>query len=267
MEESFVLIDGSYFIFYRYFAILAWWKHTKKEGSPTVENKEFLEKFIKLFNEKLHEISKKLNIDNPTYIAARDCSRDDIWRSKLFPLYKKNRCYDNFEGGSFFSLVYNDKLFETAGCKTVLQYPGLEADDCIAITVNHIKTSKPNAKIYIIASDADYMQLNSENVFIYNLKFKSLVNNKTIFDDPEKSLFCKIVSGDKSDNIPSIIPRCGVKTAIKYYENKEEFKKMISANDKAKTLYEMNRTLIDFKDIPEHLVNGFREIMLKMFKS
>ncbi len=29
----------------------------------------------------------------------------------------------------------------------------------------------------------------------------------------------------------------------------------------------MNRTLIDFKDIPEHLANGFREIMLKMFKS
>ena len=40
---------------------------------------------------------------------------------------------------------------------------------------------------------------------------------------------------------------------------------MLSKNDKAKTLYEINRTLIDFKEIPEHLVNDFREIIIKLF--
>ena len=33
---NYILIDGSYFVFYRYYALLNWWKLAKKEIPATV---------------------------------------------------------------------------------------------------------------------------------------------------------------------------------------------------------------------------------------
>ena len=115
----------------------------------------------------------------------------------------------------------------------------------------------PNSIIYIVASDADYIQLKTPQINIVNLKYQSIINNKTIFEDSKKSLFCKIVSGDKSDNIPPIIKRCGIKTAIKYYENRELFEKLLEDNPNAKQQFELNKKLIDFNEIPENLKKDF----------
>ena len=30
-EKNLIIIDGSYFVFFRYYAIIAWWKIAKKE--------------------------------------------------------------------------------------------------------------------------------------------------------------------------------------------------------------------------------------------
>ena len=98
----------------------------------------------------------------------------------------------------------------------------------------YITNKISNSIIYILASDADYIQLKTPEINIINLKYQSIINNKNIFEDSKKSLFCKIVSGDKSDNIPPIITRCGIKTAIKYYENPELFKKLLNDNLKCK---------------------------------
>ena len=51
------------------------------------------------------------------------------------------------------------------------------------------------------------------HIKLYNLKFKDLTQSKSCFQNPEKDLFCKIVSGDKSDGIPSVFKKCGIKTA------------------------------------------------------
>jgi len=57
-------------------------------------------------------------------------------------------------------------------------------------------------------------------------------------------LFCKIVMGDTSDNIPPIMPRCGPKTALKWWSNPEEFEAMLSTNEPARRQYELNRLLV-----------------------
>ena len=46
-SENFILIDGSYFIFYRYYALHAWWKLAKPDSdlSIPIENEEFVEKY------------------------------------------------------------------------------------------------------------------------------------------------------------------------------------------------------------------------------
>ena len=104
MEVTFY-IDASYFIFYRFYALVQWWKVAKKEeplGVP-IETPEFVEKFRSTFIEKVKEIPKKCGV-NPKKVkvnmyAARDCPRADIWRNELFPDYKGNRNYEGFQGG------------------------------------------------------------------------------------------------------------------------------------------------------------------------
>ena len=67
MPPNFVLIDGSYFCFYRYYAILNWFKLARKEVEldEPINNEEFREKFRKTFVDKMKEIPKKLKITNP----------------------------------------------------------------------------------------------------------------------------------------------------------------------------------------------------------
>ena len=58
MTQNFILIDGSYFIFYRYYALLNWWKHSKQETEPSLNNKEFMDKFENIFVDKIKELKK-----------------------------------------------------------------------------------------------------------------------------------------------------------------------------------------------------------------
>ena len=143
-------------------------------------------------------------------------------------------------------------LFEKAGAKSILEYPSLEADDCIAITAKHILEKHPDVHIHIITSDMDYLQIAGERVTLVDLKYKKLTDSKNSFKDAKKDLFCKIVCGDKSDNIPSIFPRCGLKTAAKLYDNPEEFKAKLEKTPGAKEIYERNQKIIDFNYIPKN---------------
>ena len=108
-SKTYILIDTSYFIFYRYYALIGWWKLAKPEddlGNP-IENIEFVDKFKKTFVDKLKEIPKKLKIKNYIIIAGKDCPRLKIWRHTEFDKYKVNRVYDDqFLCGPFFKLGY-----------------------------------------------------------------------------------------------------------------------------------------------------------------
>ena len=262
MTQNFILIDGSYFIFYRFFALLNWFKLAKKEQildkeNPPIKNLEFVDKFKKTFDSKMKEIQKKLKIDNPIVIVGRDCPRETIWRMKYLPSYKANREYSDFLGGPFFKLVYEEDLFKKAGANKILKYPGLEADDCLAILTKKLKKTFPDGKITIITSDMDYLQLACENVELYDLKFKKLTERKSSYNDAKKDLFVKILTGDKSDNIKGVFKKCGPKTACKYYENKELFNEKLINEVDAMDRYLLNKKIIDFNEIPEDLVNNF----------
>ena len=257
MTVNFILIDGSYFIFYRYFAIKQWFKfsHPDEKLDVPIENDDFIQKFKETFQHKMNEIGKKLKISNPQILVGKDCKRSDIWRNEFISEYKNNRKTDKYVG-SFFELTYKEKLFFGGGAKHILSGDKLEADDCIAITTTHILKTQPNAKIWIITSDMDYLQLACENVKLINLKYKNLTDSKTSFNNPYKDLFCKIVMGDKSDNIPSVFKKCGIVTASKYYEDRDKFNKKLD-NKNASDLFKRNRMLIDFNYIPTNLKDAF----------
>jgi 5'-3' exonuclease len=266
-NPTFIFIDGSYFCFYRYHSLLTWWKNAFPEEKDVLQdpyqNPTFVEKFKKTFIENIQKIPKSLKIDksiDPIIIVGKDCKRENIWRNELFPTYKGNRANgpeDGFMGGPFFKMVYEENLFIQGGARSILKHPKLEADDCIAITVKHLLNTYPNCNIYIITSDKDYLQLAEDRVQLYNLAFKKLTEQKSCSGDSKCDLFCKILTGDISDNIPSVFPKCGPKTAIKYFENKDLLDKKLQESDKFKTQFDLNTKIIDFNYIPQDLAQEF----------
>ena len=279
LKKTFILVDTSYWIFYRYFAIMQWWRHTNPDielFEDPYDTPEFLEKFIKTFVESLEGFKKKQKLHKQrskpatpcTIIAARDCPRKEIWRNKLYTLYKETRDKDDsFMGGPFFKHVYqdNNKILYDAGINHVLKFPNLEGDDIVAITKKYLRNKYPDSMIYIIANDHDYLQVLDENTEIINFQNKNLRENKKVFPESDKNLFYKIVLGDKSDNIMPVFKKCGPKTCEKYYENKKLFLEALAKDKEAKDKFELNKKIIDFNEIPEELVNKFLQEYKSVF--
>lgn len=271
MNPTFIFVDGSYYIFYRYYSLMNWWKnsHSEEQLADPYQNEEFVEKFKKLHIENLQQIPKKLKLDkdiNPILIVGKDCKRENIWRNELFPKYKGTRSNgpeDGFMGGPFFKMAYEEELFIKGGAKAILKHPKFEADDCIAISVKHLVNRYPDCTIYIITSDKDYLQLNSHNVHIYNLAFKNIAENKSSTGDSKTDLEIKIIMGDSSDNIPSVFPKCGPKTAQKCIEDPEFFKKKMADNPEYYAQYELNKKLVNFDNIPQDLIDEFMSTLKK----
>jgi len=261
MKPTFIFVDGSYYCFYRYFALLNWWKnvHPDEPIEDPFKNEKFVEKFKKTFVENLMGLQKKLKIPKttkPILIVGKDCKRENIWRMELFPKYKSNRDQVGFMGGPFFKMAYEEELFQKGGAQAILKHNNLEADDCIALSVKYLVNKYPECQIYIITSDHDYLQLASSNVHLFNLAFKNIAQ-KSSCGDAHKDLELKIIMGDTSDNIPAVFPKCGLKTAQKCIEDPEFFKKKMCDNPNYYAQYELNKKLVDFNNIPEQLVGEF----------
>jgi 5'-3' exonuclease len=258
---NFILIDGSYFIYHRYFSLKTWWKNAKRSTETDVpyDNERFIEKFKSTLTKKIHELAEIYSKSKtPIVMVAKDCPSENIWRRRLFAEYKYGRRKDEEGVAKSFATAYGSNLFMESGVAAILYDDELEADDCIAITTRHITGKYPNATVDIITSDMDYLQLVSDRVHVYNLKGQALIDSKQSFKNADKDLFCKIVAGDKSDNIQSVFPRCGPKTAERYYHNRELFRKELENDENAKALYDRNKILVDLSEIPEHLVERFK---------
>jgi 5'-3' exonuclease len=266
MNPTFIFVDGSYYCFYRYFALQQWWKNAFPEDKldNPILNEIFVEKFKKTFVENLEQIPRRLNIHKdavkPVLIVGKDCKRENIWRTELFKDYKANRhnsAEDGFMGGPFFKMAYEEELFQQGGAKAILKHSRLEADDCIAISVKYLTKKYPLCRIFIITSDRDYLQLNAPNVSLFTLTYKNLAEAKSSTGNAEQDLKIKILMGDSSDNIPSVFPKCGPKTAQKCIDDPAFFQKKMAENPAYQVQYELNEMLVSFNRIPEELVDEF----------
>jgi 5'-3' exonuclease len=276
MSTTYILIDGSYYIFYRLFALINWWKLSHKDDpcENLHENNEFVERFKDMFQTKLREIPKKINIpksSNVKFIVGLDCRRHNIWRLNLYSQYKGTRGdYSDAKNppGPFFKMVYEEKLFNKIQDIDIetLYNENLEGDDCLAICSKYLIEQNPDNLVYIITSDTDYMQLVKSNVYLYNLKYKPVNTEKNSLGNPEKDLLYKIIIGDKSDNIPPVFPKCGPKKTLEYINNIEKFEEdLLKLNGYEQ--YKLNRRLIDFTQIPlllqQDIINQCKEKISK----
>lgn len=263
MQEApnYILVDGGYYTHYRYYALMTWWKFSKSEedSDEPFDNERFRTKFVETFHLNLQNIPSKLGVERRDcrLWMATDCPKTMNWRNGLIAEYKGTR--KSVDGvRRAFELVNREQPLEP---EYLLSADGLEADDCIAVAVEEIRKQQPEANIWVITSDMDYLQIASERTKLIDLKFKPL---RAEHADPTKNLFCKIVAGDKSDNIPAVFARCGPKTAAKYYENMAEFERRLEQVEGAKARYERNRRLIDFIYIPKELTLELRHKVASM---
>jgi len=261
----YIFIDGSYFCYHRYHSLYTWWNNANKEEAPLtspVENQIFIGKFKKTFSETIQKLPKNLGINKniqPVLVVAKDCRKSNIWRVQHYPQYKANRSKKaSAEMYPFFKLIDEEELFQKAGVKYILYHDHLEADDCIALACIQLLKKDPTCLIHIITSDKDYLQLMQPRVTIVDLSFKHLADQKSSFGNAEINLFCKIIMGDPSDNIPSVFKLCGPVTAKKCFEDKAFYQKKIDKeNPDASQKLELNTLLVDFRCIPEELQQEF----------
>lgn len=266
-ESPILLIDMSYYVFYRYYATFNWYKRQTNsiiDVEHIKENNEFMEKYSKMFEKTLVDLMKTYKITNPSnVIFAKDCCRDNIWRHQYYNAYKATR---EEKSASFnknvFTYTYHTLIPELQtkiGFQTIGHYC-LEADDVIAIITKNIFSAYNGCvRITIITNDNDYIQLmnidrlsNTEEnnvLLIRNLQDKNICERvnctSQVYTDVKKIL------GDKSDNIPAITRKCGEKTAYKLATNPDLLLHLLNKEPEAKKQYELNNLLIDFDNIPE----------------
>ena len=265
---NYILIDTSYLIFYRFYALIQWWKLANKDielGNPE-DNKDFCDKFRKSMIDSVKTIRKLLKLHDTrsvkhdvTVLAAYDCPRLNIWRHEYYSEYKATReKEDKFMVGKFFKMVYRENLMEQAGCHHIIGEDGLEADDIVAIMKKYLRDREPDCQIYIITNDMDYLQLWDQQCDLISLKGKHLINKPNSYPESDKNLFIKILIGDKSDNILPVFKRCSIREAEELYENPEKLEERLKEEDAYEKIL-TNKILIDFDEIPYEYIKRVYE--------
>jgi 5'-3' exonuclease len=259
-----LIIDTSYYNFYRFFATSQWYKRAYPDEVFESEynwaaNIVFWEKFKKMFMSTLAKIIKNCKAEKVLF--ARDCPRKDIWRVPLFPNYKgdreENYKKNNFQGGPVFKKCYTDIIDPLIDNQQFYQIKidRLEADDIIALSCKHILINHPDTNITIISSDHDLLQLITPQITLMDAKMNSY-NNKSA-GSKELDIFLKCITGDASDCIPKVFDKVGPKTALKLYHNPDQLAKKFKENPDSLDQFALNNILVSFDNIPDKLQQTF----------
>lgn len=273
MSENLLLIDCGNFNFYRFFATQICYcrdpknKELLKEPETCwIDLPGFLKNYEKFYLNRLDQLRDMYDVLWDNVVLAIDCPRKEIWRNKIFPDYKggrKSHRTENPNAGPYPIFKYtvetlHPKLIEKYGCKSIL-VDTAEADDVIAVIHRRIRSLElgqshndhENRKIIIISGDHDFLQLADPWTTVTDPR-----NGKEISEnikDPKYSLYHKILTGDKSDNIPNCFVGCGTKTADKCLRTPGMLKEKFENDPMILEKFKKNKNLIDFSEIPSEI--------------
>lgn len=263
VHRPIMLIDTSYYVFYRYFATYNWCKKQNERLTvdTVMDDDLFISKYCKMFEKTLVELCKSNKVNEYSNVVfIKDCPRDKIWRHAHINGYKETRDdKSNTFNRNVFAYTYQTiipNLEQKYGVQ-VFGHDNLEADDVAAIVAKQIMDAY-NTELVIITNDNDYIQLhthtNASKLRITNLQGKHICER--VGCEPNVYIQMKKILGDKSDNIPSIMRKCGEKTALKYATNNALLVELFKNNDLAKQQFDLNERMVDFHFIPEDLRNA-----------
>ena len=214
--DHYYLIDGSGYIFRAYYALPPLTR--KSDGLPTGAVSGFCSMLYKL----LEDAKSADNEDKPTHFAVVFDAARKNFRNDIYVDYKANR------GEAPEDLIPQFEYFRKsveAFNLPFIEMLNYEADDLIATYTDQIL--KRGAKVTIVSSDKDFMQLFKKNVRIFDPiknKILNLDDVKNKFGvEPNMIIDVQALVGDPSDNVPGV-PGIGVKTAaelINHYKTLE----------------------------------------------
>ena len=250
--DHFYLIDGSGYIFRAYYALPP--LSRKSDGLPTGAVSGFCSMLFKLLEDARADDSK----EKPTHFAVIFDSARKNFRNEIFKEYKANRTEAPEDLAPQFEYIRKSvKAFNLPSVE-LLNY---EADDLIATYAK--KISEIGARVTVISSDKDLMQLVSKDIRLYDPMKNKVIGEKEVFEKfgvkPNQVVDVQSLAGDSSDNIPGV-PGIGIKTAselISKYQNLENLLKKakeIKQNKRRETLIEnkdkafLSKKLVTLKD-------------------
>lgn len=259
-----VLVDTSYVVFAKYYSALSWYKlaiNRNPDIATIFTSNVFKNKLAQLFENSIKRVLNHFQAADRFVVFARDCNRSFVWRREHFPNYKEGRSQNGNFNSEAFKHVFNEVipvvLTKLRGC--IIGVDGAEADDVIGVLAKHIQAEYPQTPVLVLSNDNDCIQLINEHTNVYNLLLQDVGSRRGTLT-PKQFLQSRIVSGDRSDNIPSVVPRIGAKTAFKLVTEHdfETLRKMYNIEN-----YDRNDLLMNLENIPIHL----KDSIMKIFNS
>ena len=229
-NDHFYLIDGSGYIFRAYYALPP--LSRKSDGLPTGAVNGFSNMLFKL----LEDAKSNDNKEKPTHFAVIFDSARKNFRNEIYSEYKANRSEAPEDLAPQFE--YIRKSVEAFNLPSV-ELINYEADDLIATYTQQIL--EHGAKVTIVSSDKDLMQLFKKDVRIYDPMKNKFILQEDIINkfgvDSKKVIDVQSLAGDTSDNVPGV-PGIGVKTAAELIN---KYKTLENLLDKAKEIKQNKR--------------------------
>ena len=250
--DHFYLIDGSGYIFRAYYALPP--LSRKSDGLPTGAVSGFCSMLFKLLEDSRSDDS----IHKPTHFAVIFDAARKNFRNEIYSDYKANRAEAPDDLAPQFEYIRKSvKAFNLPSIE-LLNY---EADDLIATYAKQITNA--GAKVTVISSDKDLMQLVSDKIRLYDPMKSKVMGEKEVLEKfgvkPSQVIDVQSLAGDSSDNVPGV-PGIGVKTAaelINKYKDLDTLLKKASEipqNKRRETLLEnkdkalLSKKLVTLKD-------------------
>ena len=257
-SDHFYLIDGSGYIFRAYYALPP--LSRKSDGMPTGAVNGFCNMLFKL----LEDSKSKENLQKPTHFAVIFDSARKNFRNEIYKDYKANRSDAPDDLVPQFDFIRKSvKAFNLPSIELI----NYEADDLIATYVDQIL--KIGAKVTIVSSDKDLMQLYNKNVRIYDPMKNKFLGEEDVIKKfgvkSDKVIDVQSLAGDTSDNIPGV-PGIGVKTAAELINKYGNLEKLLSKAHEIKQ-NKRRQTILENKDkalISKKLVTLKKDVPVKV---
>ncbi len=237
--DHFYLIDGSGYIFRAYYALPPLTR--KSDGLPTGAVSGFCNMLFKL----LEDSKSKENLQKPSHFAVIFDSARKTFRNEIYKDYKANRAEAPDDLAPQFDYIRKSVLAFNLPSVELINY---EADDLIATYTNMIL--KVGAKVTIVSSDKDLMQLYKKGVRIYDPMKNKFINDEDVQKKfgvkADKVIDVQALAGDSSDNVPGV-PGIGVKTAAELINKYGDLETLLKSASEIKQ-NKRRETLLENKD-------------------
>ena len=255
--DHFYLIDGSGYIFRAYYALPPLTR--KSDGMPTGAVSGFCNMLFKL----LEDSKSNENKEKPTHFAVIFDSARKNFRNEIYSEYKGNRADTPDDLIPQFEYIRKSVQAFNLPSIELINY---EADDLIATYSE--QAIKAGAKVTIVSSDKDFMQLYKKNIRIYDPMKNKYISEEDIDKKfgvtPDKVVDVQALAGDSSDNVPGV-PGIGIKTAAELINQFGNFENVLKKADQIKQ-NKRRESLIENKDkatISKKLVTLKKDVPVK----